>query len=82
MHVFKHPIWSGDEIDQRYRERLYGNMHVPYSLRPKLSVAFDFRDISLTWFIKNIYDICISNKFIKKIDSKIFPMLPIMYHKY
>jgi hypothetical protein len=55
----------------------------PYSLRSILSVAFGFRTLSLTRFVEKIRVIFVSsNKFIKKLDSRIFLMILIMYHKY
>jgi len=58
-----------------YKTSEQGNV---YSLYPKLSVFFSvptrFKEIRTTFVSLN--------KFIKKLDSKIFPMIPIIYHKY
>ena len=63
-------------------EKVPNKMLVYYSLCPKLSVAFGFRAVSLTRFVENDATFVSPNKFIKKLDSKIFSMIPIMYHKY
>jgi hypothetical protein len=55
---------------------------VYYSLRPYLFVVIGVRTKSLTRFVENTCNICSSNNFIKKLDSNIFPMILIMYHKY
>jgi hypothetical protein len=46
------------------------------------SICADQISFSLTKFVENISDICISNKFIMKIDSTIYLMILIMYYKY
>jgi hypothetical protein len=53
-----------------------------YFLPLKITDVLDLCVTSLIGFIKNIWLFISPNKFVKKIDSKIFPMILIMYHKY
>ena len=56
---------------------------VKYSLHPLLFVVLGFRVTTLTRFVEKIRATFVSpNKFIKKLDSKIYLMISIMHHKY
>ena len=54
-----------------------------YSLRSKLTTIFYFRTTNLTKFVENIRVIFVSpNKYIIKINSTIYIIILIVYHRY